>query len=116
MKKYILAAILAAASLTASIAFSATQDLVWDLPADTTGISGYQLRWGTATGNYPNSVYIASPTSTGGTATSLTPGVMYYFVVKSCTDNLCTKYGADSNEVSAIIPLGVPGNLRLKIK
>lgn len=70
--------------------------LSWD-PVE--GVTSYNLKYGTITGVYTNTVTVTGTTITLDT-TSLTPGIMYYFTVSSFATG---KESSNSNEVSATL-------------
>jgi hypothetical protein len=77
-------------------AFSGTVSLAWDPVADS-DLAGYRVYYGTAPGNYTQSVDVGNVTST--TINGLTDCTTYYFGVKAydTANNVSTNY---SNEIT----------------
>jgi len=101
------------ASLLFSIPLGAVT-LQWDVPVDLTGIDGYEIHHGPATGQYDAIVDV--PGAATNTTTAPDPGVgqtLYYAVRSRNADS--SLVSTFSNEVSLTIPADVtlnpPGNL-----
>lgn len=94
--KTILALLLAIASLASAKQASVT--LTWDPPPET-GIAGYRLYSGLASGQYTNTVNVAA---TRHTVTNLVFGAKYFFAVTAVsTHGLESPY---SNELPFAVP------------
>lgn len=98
-----------------SLAFAGSATLQWTLPTDTTGIAGYQVLYGTASGVYGAPIDVAgNSTTTSFTVNGLLTGTRYYFVVRSANADK-TLFSANSSEATGAIPLAAPGNLTIVI-
>lgn len=95
------AAAVAAIGLLAQVraAGSGSVTLAWNENPEP-DISGYQLKYGTASGSYTNTVEAGD--STSATATGLNEGVTYYFVVLA--RNTANQYSAPSSEAVYTVP------------
>ena len=74
--------------------------LAWDAVA---GATGYQLYYGTSTGNYSSNVDAQNQTS--ATLTGLTDGARYYLAVKAYNGTTTSNF---SSEVNAVVPAAAP--------
>src|SRR5262245_1397910 len=87
--------------LWASLAWPMSLNLVWDPPADTTGITGYRIKWGLSSGGETTIV------DTGSTATTwlLTglPDNASVFVIVVSTDGT-TESATPTNEICGYAP------------
>jgi fibronectin type 3 domain-containing protein len=84
--------------------------LVWDANVES-DLAGYKLYWGTASGDYDNSIDVGN--ETGKTVIELTEGQTYYFAV-TAYDTANNESGY-SNELPYDVPRispDVPKNLR----
>ena len=96
--KLITLLIIGMAGWAVGIAQAGDVKLAWDPVADSR-VAGYQVAYGSASGQYANQVATAS---TAATVTGLTPGNTYYFAVAACAANgTCSAF---SNEVSTTVP------------
>jgi hypothetical protein len=67
-----------------------------------TNLAGYVVYWGTASGNYPNSVRLANPGLANYLVENLLPGTTYFFVMTALNNqNLESGF---SNMASKTIP------------
>ena len=74
--------------------------LAWDPPTTTTGLAGYKLRYGRASGSYTTTINIGNHTS--HTVSGLTDGATYYFVATAY--NSSGHESGFSNEVRYTVP------------
>lgn len=95
------------ALLLPDLSTAATAVVKWTPPTDTTGIAGYQVRYGTAPGARTTVVDVAGASTATATVPNLANGTMYYFAVRSANSNK-TVFSVDSNEVSASAALAAP--------
>ena len=77
--------------------------LAWNADADIR-VGGYQVHYGTASGQYQNQI---AAVSTSATVTGLQPGQTYFFATRACTQD-ATTCGRFSNEYSTTIPYPAP--------
>lgn len=112
VKSLLLGSLLTLASVGSALA--ATAQYSWSPPANTAGITGYQIMWGTASGNYTSKSYVAGVTTATATTTNLNPGT-YYGAVRSCGNSTCSVYSVNSNEVTFNVPLDAPTSLTITI-
>jgi hypothetical protein len=87
-------------------------------PAPTSGcvLTKIQLDYGTAAGTYTKSAATATAAETALSVTGLDEGRTYYFAAKTLgTCNGAAESSGYSNEVSAKVPIGAPGSLRLSL-
>lgn len=97
-----------------SFAFAGSATLQWTVPADTTAVAGYQVRYGTAAGVYGAPVDVTGAQTTSFTVNGLLSGTRYYFVVRSSNADK-TLFSANSNEATGDIPLAAPGSLTVVV-
>lgn len=72
--------------------------LAWDPPADLSGVSGYRLYWGPASGQYVSSEDAGSNTEETIPDDQFAPGATYFFVARSYSS--AGLESSNSNEVS----------------
>ncbi len=86
-------------------ALAASVTMLWDKPTDTTGIAGYQVHYGPASGKtsgvYQSVLPVSGASSTSATVPDLGAGT-YYFAVRSRNAD-GTQVSAFSNEISKTI-------------
>ncbi len=70
-----------AAAGTARAAQSIT--LAWS-PSSDSIVTGYNIYYGVASGQYTNHVFVSGVSTTNATVNNLVDGVAYYFAAKSC--------------------------------
>jgi hypothetical protein len=87
--------------------------LQWDAPADTTGIIGYRLYWGTTSGTYNNVRDVGMLLQATVDDAVYPGGTTLYFVARSYSaDNT---ESANSNQVTFVKPTQPPTNLRFML-
>lgn len=97
------------------LAWAGSASLQWDPPADTAGITGYQILYGTASGVYGSTpVSVVGATTKAATVNNLKAGVKYFFVARSTTADP-TVFSANSNEVATTVPPGAPAGLTISV-
>jgi hypothetical protein len=84
----------------------------WDTPANKTGIAGYFLGCGPATGNHGTPVKQPGANTTTGSL-ELAPGTWYCAAWSYGTPD--TLVSGKSNEIEVIVPLSAPSNLRFTV-
>lgn len=89
-------AVLVAATLLYGVAHAASVNLAWDAPTDTTGIVGYEVGVGAASGSYGS--FVDAGNALTVTVPNLSDGVTYYFAARAY-DAAGTRSGY-SNEVA----------------
>lgn len=92
-------------SALAVLPSSGTASLAWD-SSPSSGVTGYRVYIGSASGNYTSSVVAGNATTT--TISGLTPGVTYFFAVKAF--DASGVESAFSNEISF-----APGSATLQL-
>lgn len=106
MKTLVFAALLFAAS---ALAQQANVTLAWDAPQPATGLAGYRLYSGPATGVYTNHL---DTTNLTYTVTNLVLGAKYFFVVTAVSTE---GFESDpSNEVNYTVPSRPPAPVNLR--
>jgi PKD repeat protein len=95
--------IICMATAMASSARANDVQLAWNAVTDSR-VTGYQVHYGEASGQYVNQVAV---TSTSATVTGLAPGHTYYFAARACTQG-GTQCSSFSNEVNTAIPYSAP--------
>ena len=86
--------------LSATNSFAGNVTLAWDPPDVSTDVTGYKIRYGTASGSYSRVIDVGK--STSSTIISLIDGQTYYFIVTAY--NALGYESYYSNEVSKLIP------------
>jgi hypothetical protein len=67
--------------------------LSWESPATladgstATGVSGYRVYYGNASGVYTKSVYVAGSTATSAVVSNLQLGMTWYFIISAVDSN-----------------------------
>jgi Bacterial Ig domain/Fibronectin type III domain len=103
LKPLIALAALFLAAFSPSAHATKTLQFAWN-PSNDPQVTGYNLSYGTASGNYSQTVN-AGP-STSATISGLTDGTTYYFAVRSY--NAAGLQSIPSNEVSITVPANLP--------
>jgi fibronectin type 3 domain-containing protein len=85
------------------MSYAAQISLTWEPPVHSTGVIGYMIHYGTASGVYSQHIDIGNTTS--HTVNNLNGGRRYYFAVTAYDQD--GQEGAYSNEVR-IEPSGLP--------
>lgn len=84
--------------------------LAWTVVSDAR-VVGYQILYGTESGEYTYATDVPGGRETGThTIQNLNPATKYYFAARSYILDKA-EYSANSNEVSATVPLSAPGSL-----
>ena len=87
---------------TCQVHASQSVNLAWD-PNSEQDLAGYRVYFGTGSGNYTQTMEVATPSST---VPGLTEGVVYYFAVTAY--NTEGEESGYSNEVSYAVPTSTP--------
>jgi len=92
---------------------AATVNLAWDLPTTGGATASYNIYRSTVSGQFTTKLNAAPVTTLTYADTTAAPGVTYFYVVRAVN---ATGESANSNQITAVVPLavpGAPGNLRV---